>query len=366
MSANPVNENTQLQVVQPTPLPAAPRGPRLGLPTRDELAALIEYGGMVAKSGLFPTVKSAEAAVVMMRYGHQLGIDEFTALQNMYLQNGKPTAFASLLHSLILRDHGGDAIRIVEASAERCVLSCARRESPHHRTEVSYTLDEAKAAGLLGKDGPWKLYPKDMLFARCVGRAGRQLYRDSTLGMYTPEELGGTVIEVNGEVIDTALAGGRSEASPAAEPAADPSEDPAEAHRTAMAALHAQARNRATHEQLHDLGVAAYGVPSLTDCDARQLNGLRCVVRDSTLEQFAAVLDVAQSIDTATDRGFLDGVAGQVTTSDLPEMAKRLLMATISRVDARLQAAEARAAAPDPPAPRELDGMPADADRYTA
>ena len=113
MSAVSNQNESGLQVVQPTALPAAHRGPRLGLPTPSELQALRDYGEIVFKSGMVPAhIKSPEAAMVVMRYGHQLGIDEFTALQNMFVVNGKPSAFASLLHSLILRDHGGDAIQI--------------------------------------------------------------------------------------------------------------------------------------------------------------------------------------------------------------------------------------------------------------
>lgn len=327
MSAVP-NTETGLQVVQPTPFAAPARGPRLGLPTRDELSVLMEYGSVVSKSGLFPNVKSAEAAIVMMRYGHQLGIDEFTALQNMYLQNGKPTAFASLLHSLILRDHGGDAVRIVDSTPQRCALSCSRRDSPQ-RTEVTYTIEEAEAAGLTKKD-TWKQYPADMLFARCISRAGRMLYRDSTLGMYTPEELGASVIEVNGEVIDT---------RPADERVAEVS-DP-NAHDLAMASLHAQARDKEIeHDALHDLAVAAYNVPSLTECTVKQLTGIRVVARDCTADEFLTVLTVAQEVATSTDPDWLADVAQQVDEDTLPDMAKRLLKATIKRVSESLPVSE--------------------------
>lgn len=174
-------------------------GARLGLPTQVELNALNAYATLVIKSGLSGAHKTPEAAVVVMRYGHQLGLDEFTALQNMYVISGKPAAQSSLLHSLILRDHGGDAIVVKKSDATECVLSCRRRDSKVAH-EVSYTMEEAKTAGLQG--GNWSKYPKDMLFARAVSRAGRQVFRDSTLGMYTPEELGSAVIEVNGEVVD--------------------------------------------------------------------------------------------------------------------------------------------------------------------
>ena len=193
-----MSEKNGLAVVQPS-APVAIRGPRLGLPTQQELDALLAYGAVIVKSGLAPQhVKTPEAALVIMRQGHQLGIDEFTALNHMFVVGGKPTSLASLLHTLILRDHGGDGIQVVESTAQRCELRCKRRDSSHVATIV-YTMDEAKQAGLTG--GNWAKYPADMLFARAVSRAGRQVFRDSTMGMYTPEELGGDVIEVAGEVV---------------------------------------------------------------------------------------------------------------------------------------------------------------------
>src|SRR4030095_10247904 len=115
----------------------APRGPRLGLPTPDELAALRAYGELVLKSGMVPAhIKSPEAAIVVMRYGHQLGIDEFTALQNMFVLNGRPSAFANLLHSLMLRDHGGESVKVIEFTDNRCEITCKRRDRPDVATIV--------------------------------------------------------------------------------------------------------------------------------------------------------------------------------------------------------------------------------------
>jgi hypothetical protein len=184
--------------------PALTRGPRLSLPTQAELDTLLQYGGVIVKSGMAPAhIKTAEAALVIMRYGHQLGVDEFTALQNMFVIGGKPAATASLMHAVILRDHGGDAIQIVESNGERCLLRCKRRDS-RHSADIGYSLAEAKQAGLVTNGGTWTKYPADLLFARAVSRAGRQMFRDSTMGMYTPEEIGGDIIEVQGEIVEVA------------------------------------------------------------------------------------------------------------------------------------------------------------------
>lgn len=194
-----------LQIVdaQTRTLSVAQPGPRLGLPTPSEMESLKAYGQVAIASGMAPKhIDKWETAVVIMRYGHQLGVDEFTALQNMYVIGGKPSMMASLMHAMILRDHGDDAIHVTVSSAERCELVCKRR-SASQSTLVVYTMAEANAAGLPTSNAVWKKYPVDMLFARAISRAGRQVFRDTTMGLYTPEEIGGNVVEAQGEIIET-------------------------------------------------------------------------------------------------------------------------------------------------------------------
>jgi hypothetical protein len=176
---------------------------RLSLPTTAEIQALTQYAQIVMKSGIAPGhFKNPEAVLVVMRYGHQLGIDEFTALQNMFVIGGKPTMMASLMHGLILRDHGPNAIHIKQQDEKACVLSC-RPKGADTATEIGFTMQEAVNAGLTTKNQNWKTYPSDMLFSRAVSRAARRVFRDTTLGMYTPEELDANMVEVDGEIIGT-------------------------------------------------------------------------------------------------------------------------------------------------------------------
>ncbi len=193
-----------LQIIdaQIRPTAVAMPGPRLGLPTPSELEALKAYGQLALASGMAPKhIDKWETAVVIMRYAHQLGVDEFTGLQNMWVIGGKPAMMASLQHGIILRDHGDDAIHVRVSNAERCELVCKRRNASQSSL-VTYTYAEAVTAGLPTTNATWKKYPADMLFARCISRAGRQLFRDSTMGLYIPEEIGGNVAEVHGEIIE--------------------------------------------------------------------------------------------------------------------------------------------------------------------
>ncbi len=58
-------------------------------------------------------------------------------------------------------------------------------------TQVSFTIQDAKTAGLLDKKGSsWSRYPADMLWARAVSRLARVAFPDVlTIHAYTPQDL---------------------------------------------------------------------------------------------------------------------------------------------------------------------------------
>lgn len=322
----------------------------MGLPTAQELATLLEYGQVIVKSGLAPAhIKTPEAALVIMRQGHQLGIDEFTAMQNMFVVGGKPSLMASLMHALILNDHGGAAIQIVESTPAKCELLCKRRDATH-ASRVSYTIEEAKQAGL--KDGNWLKYPTDMLFARCISRAGRQVFRDSTMGMYTPEELGSSIIEVNGEVIDTSV----NEVPRDEQPRSN----------NRLARLHAigkdrdidhNALNRIAHHKLN----TSLGDRAITDTMLRNFEQLIETSSDEDLVLWQ--MDWSEEIRSAEKRGMdaIKALGSQIKLAGITSESHRHIAAEFQAAVNRLKTAE-----PVDADFTELPGMPnPEDDQYT-
>ncbi len=340
MVAEPVQNG--LSVVQSAPVAHPNRGPRLGLPTAQELATLLEYGQVIVKSGLAPAhIKTPEAALVIMRQGHQLGIDEFTAMQNMFVVGGKPSLMASLMHALILNDHGGSAVQIVESTSTKCELLCKRRDATH-ASRVSYTIEEAKQADL--KDGNWLKYPTDMLFARCISRAGRQVFRDSTMGMYTPEELGASIIEVNGEVIDTS--------------ANQVPRDEQPRSNNRLANLHRIGMERGLdHEALHRIAFhrlnTSLGDPVITDMMLRNFEHLIETSSDEDLVLWQ--MDWQEEIRSAEQRGMeaLKELGKQIKLAGITSESHRHIAAAFQAAVNRLKNAE-----PVDADFTELPGMP--------
>lgn len=154
-----------------------------------------EQAAMLVKTGFLPeTIRTPEQAVAIMLKGRELQLPPMYALSNIVVIKGKPVASAELLQALVYRDHGDNAMRIKQTDATVCTIEYRRRSWSHPET-YSFTIEDAKAAGLTGNQ-TWQKYPQAMLRARCISAVARMAFADSIGGMYTPEEMGAAV---NGE-----------------------------------------------------------------------------------------------------------------------------------------------------------------------
>lgn len=171
------------------------------LPDATTWQTMLSMAESFMESGLLPAgVKSPAAALLIIQKGVELGIPPTYALSNISVINGKPVTGAELMLALIYRDHGDQAIRITETTAERCEIAYKRRSWPGTEV-VAWTTEDAKKAGLLAKGGPWSQYPAAMLRARCISACARMAFPDSIGGLYTPEELGAEVaVSDDGEI----------------------------------------------------------------------------------------------------------------------------------------------------------------------
>lgn len=144
---------------------------------------LAKAGGFVPRA--FLGKPEAIAACVLM--GVELGIGPMEALRSIHVIDGKPTMSADMMLGRAIR--AGVRHQWVRSDASVAHLRLTRDGFAAH--EHSYTIDEAKAAGLASKDN-WRKYPAAMLRARCVSAALRAFAPDVLgSGIYTPEELDG-------------------------------------------------------------------------------------------------------------------------------------------------------------------------------
>jgi hypothetical protein len=125
---------------------------------------------------------SAPAVAAAILAGRELGIGPMTALQHIHVIKGKPAQSAALMRALV--QSAGHKWQDGDVTDTRAVVrGCRKGESDW--TEVSFTADQAKRAGIdLGK------YPQDKLYARATSRLARRKFADVIAGMpYAAEEL---------------------------------------------------------------------------------------------------------------------------------------------------------------------------------
>lgn len=145
---------------------------------------MITIADKLFQSGLFKNVENAAGAFAIIQYGIELGIPPMQALQNINLIHGKPVCNSQLLQALARR--AGVTWKIIKSDTEICSAEFKRGEEI---AVVSFSLEEARKAGLIKQGGGWEKYPADLLFARCMTRGIRRIAPDIILGMYTVDEL---------------------------------------------------------------------------------------------------------------------------------------------------------------------------------
>lgn len=155
------------------------------LPTTFEQAE--KYAQMIARSSFCPPGFKGNPGDVLIavQMGNELGLKPIQALQNIAVINGKPSIYGDAMLALVkshpdfewLKEEGNE----LEAT---CIIK--RRGEPEYK--AIFTRKDAETAGLWGKAGPWKAYPKRMLQMRARGFACRDAFPDALKGFISAEE----------------------------------------------------------------------------------------------------------------------------------------------------------------------------------
>lgn len=158
------------------------------LPDAETWKTTVQMAESFFKSGLLPrSIKTPQAAALIIQAGRERNLPPTFALAHIHVIEGTPTTDAQVIGALIYREHGDNALIPVESTAQVATYRYKRRGWPQAQ-EFSYSIEDAKRAGLLGKDN-WQKNPGAMLRARCVSAIGRLAFQDVVGGLYTGEEI---------------------------------------------------------------------------------------------------------------------------------------------------------------------------------
>ena len=164
----------------------------------------------IHKSRMFG-VTSEEGAQTIMLKGYELGLGLTSAFEFIAVIGGKPSLIPRGALALVMQS-GELAGMKIEDKGDSCHVWMKRSNGMEY--EVTYTMDDARRAGVVKADSGWEKYPANMLRWRTIGFCIDVLFPDITGGMKRADELGAGVNET-GDVIE----GQWSAPAPAAAPA---------------------------------------------------------------------------------------------------------------------------------------------------
>jgi len=171
MTTRTITQRTNMYVLRPTNFNEA-----------------LQFAELIAKSDFVPRDYKEKPGnvLVAIQMGSELGLAPMQALQNIAVINGRPTVWGDAMLALVTAHK--DCVDIQEINDdEKASCTIKRRgRSPITRT---FTIAEAKHAGLADKQGPWKQYPKRMLQMRARAFALRDAFPDALKGLNMTEEV---------------------------------------------------------------------------------------------------------------------------------------------------------------------------------
>jgi hypothetical protein len=147
---------------------------------------------IMSKSGLMPKgLQTPEAVCVAVQMGLEVGLTPMQAVQNIAVINGRPAVWGD--SGIALVEASGlleDFKETITVEGDVITATCwAKRKNRPTPVERTFTTIDAKQAGLHGKEGPWKQYPKRMTQMRARWWVLRDLFADVLKGLKAAEEV---------------------------------------------------------------------------------------------------------------------------------------------------------------------------------
>jgi hypothetical protein len=150
---------------------------------------VIKLANVIAETEFVPKRYrgNAPAVAAAILAGRELDLPPMTALRHVQVVEGSPSLSAEYKRARVLA--AGHDLDIVELTTTRCRVVGRRRGTGKPPLEITFTIDDAKKAGLVKPRGAWETRPRRMLFARAGTEVCDFMFADITNGLPTTELL---------------------------------------------------------------------------------------------------------------------------------------------------------------------------------
>jgi hypothetical protein len=173
-------------ISKPQTAPALTGARQIGL-TPQSIDEALRMAEIMAKASIVPKDYQGNPGniLVAIQWGAEIGLPPLQAMQNLAVINGRPALWGDAVIALV---RGSGLLDSIHEEITGDVATCTvkrRGEPPATRT---FSVEDAKRAGLYGKQGPWQQYPKRMLQMRARAWALRDVFPDVLRGVHVAEE----------------------------------------------------------------------------------------------------------------------------------------------------------------------------------
>ncbi len=190
------------------------------IPTNDEMKTYERISEQASKSGFFNKLGGTAGILSIALYARELGQPPMQMLcGGMHNIMGKIEIAPVTMNGMIRK--AGHMLNIVESSDVKCTIKGVRVDTKEEYS-CTYSIDDAKRAGLIKAGSGWEKFPSDMLFARCLSRIARRLFPDVIGPSYVEGEIKEIVEKESSQKETVEIV----ESAPIVEKAADPIEQP--------------------------------------------------------------------------------------------------------------------------------------------
>lgn len=169
--------------------------PQSGFVSLSNMDEAFAFANMLSQSGMVPKIYTGKPAdiVIAMQMGSELGLKPLQSLQNIAVVNGRPTIWGDAVIAICQNSGLLEDITEVVTDTEATVTVTRSGQEPH---SVTFSMEDAKKAGLANKAGPWTQYPKRMMKNRARAFALRDKFADVLSGFGITEEEKDRVLDV--------------------------------------------------------------------------------------------------------------------------------------------------------------------------
>ena len=156
------------------------------------LTEAVQFSEMLASSSMVPRAYQGKPqdVLVCVQWGYEMGLAPMQALQNIAVINGKPSVYGDAAMALVQASPVCEDVEeyFEDEGTPNPVAVCVAKRKNRKPVIAKFSVEDAKRAGLWGKQGPWSAYPKRMMQMRARGFALRDAFPDVLKGMITAEE----------------------------------------------------------------------------------------------------------------------------------------------------------------------------------